>query len=521
MAVRYVNTALASNGDGSSGNPWNRIPNTASGDAAGNTLSAGDTVNIQAESHTFGERLLISADNLTFQPWYAYGDGIPLELTLPVPWAPWLKRTVIVGQGMWTVRNSTGGQACVSFGANRVGVRLDGVYVIGDAGSTQAVAMGLTSTTTGTGNSIINSRLSPYLSGSSSNCIAVNTLNALLYRTRFDGGGTDCVVVATHANNGNRAGSIDRIIECQIGPANQGVISGTQGSQIGDELQIQNGTLNAGVSGTIIKGCYFFRNSAGKQTILGGGSGWNYIYGNLLESLNTDLMTGLGGAAPNGTSIMLNSPWGRNYVVRNVLRRRKGNFAASTIRALRIVTGQDVSESTKPATDVLVMSNLFDVDGGPIVWLGGTVTGGRVRVIGNTAVGTVSEFSGNTGTTAAAGGFTYEESENAWIANSTAYAHDWNQLSSAFSFRNNRYGAAASGFRIQNTVYGTAAAGLAAMAAAGCSVTGSAEMLAPMVDEYGMPLAGSPLLLAGDELRRYRRDAQGNQRRRHIGAFGG
>lgn len=521
MADRYVNTALGSNGDGSSGSPWNRIPNTASGDAAGNTLSAGDAVYVQVGSSTLGERLVVSADNLQFRPWHAYGEADPLLLTLPAVGRPWLARQLAVNRGMWTVQNSTGAGSCVAYGTNRVGVTLDGVHVIGDAGSGVCVAMGLSSTATGTGNALVNSRVSPYLA-SANNGVNCNTLNTLLRRVKVDGAGSDTVNFGTAAANGNRAGSIDRVIECQIGPANQATLTSAKSAQTGDELQYQNGTLNAGVGNLVVKGCYLFKNSAGKQAMLIGGQGWNYIVGNLVEAEPSTLMTGLGSDVPNGATIMVNAGWGRNIVVGNVLRNRRNGFtfAGGGIAALRVVDGQDVTDSTRSTTDTLFLSNLLDLDGASAFSLGGTVNGGRVRVIGNTCIGTVEEMSGNNGTTAAAAGFTYEESENAWLASADEYMLNWSQLSAAFTFRNNRYGAAALGYRVMSTDYATAALGIAALEAAGCDATGSAELLDALVTEYGIPYPASPLLLNGDALLRYRRTLHGHQRRRHIGAFG-
>lgn len=423
---------------------------------------------------------------------------------------------------MWTVRNSTGAGACVAYGANRVGVKIDSAHVIGDAGSGLGVAMGLSSTTTGTGNSMVACRVSPYTVGNNNNGISLNTLNALLYRCKFDSAGSDTVNFGSATANGNRAGSTDRVIECEIGPCNQANLTGTKTAQTGDELQYQNGTLNAGVGNLIVKGCYLFRNSAGKQMILTGGQGWSLVQGNLLEAQPSPLMTGLGADKPNAASIMINAGWGRNYVVGNVLRNRRGTFtlAGSGISALRVVDGQDVTDSTRSTTDTLFASNLLDLDGAPAFALGGTVNGGRVRVIGNTCIGTVEEMSGNNGTTAAAAGFTYEESENAWLATASGYAFNWNQLSSAFKFRNNRYGPSALGYRVMGVDYATAAAGIAALASAGCDATGSAELLEALVAPSGEPYPASPLLLGGDAARRYRRDIRGTQRRKHIGAFG-
>ena len=522
MTDRYVNTALGSNGDGSSGSPWNRIPNTTSGTAAGNTLSAGDVVYIQAGSHTFGERLVISANNLQFLPWYAYGESDPLVLTLPSPGRPWLTRSLQANRGMWTVQNSTGSGSCVAFGAERVGVRIEAAHIIGDSGSGQGVAMGLSTTVAGTGNSMIACRVSPYLAGNN-NGISLNTLNALLYRCMFDGAGSDTVNFASAAANGNRAGSIDRVIECEIGPANQATISGTKASQTGDELQYQNGALNAGVGNLVVRGCYLRRNSAGKQMILSGGQGWSLITGNLLEAEPSSLLTGIGSDPPNGATIMINAGWGRNYVLGNVLRNRRNGFTlggAGTISALRVVDGQDVTDSTRTTTDTRFCANLLDLDGAPAFALGGTVNGGAVRVIGNTCIGDVDVMSQNNGTTAAANGFTYAESRNAWLATASGYMIDWSQLSSAFTFRNNRYGSAPAGYRVMGVDYGTAAAGIAALASAGCDATGSAELLSALVNEYGEPTPASPLLLAGDAERRYRRDIRGNQRRLNIGAYG-
>lgn len=519
MADWYVNTALGTNGSGSSGSPWNRIPNTTSG--AGNVMSAGDRVYIQVGSHTFGERLVITNDNVQFLPWHAYGTGAPLVLTLPVPGRPWEKRQVEVNQGMWTVQNSTGSGSCVAYGTNRVGVTLDSVHVIGDAGSAIGVAMGISSTATGTGNALVNSRVSPYLAGNN-NGVNINTLNALLYRVQVDGAGSDVVNFGTATANGNRAGSIDRVIECQIGPANQATLTGAKLTQTGDEIQYGNGTLNAGAGNLIVKGCYVFKNSAGKQALLIGGQGWNYIAGNLIEAEPSTLMTGLGSDNPNGACIMVNAGWGRNIIYGNALRNSRNgfSFAGTGIAMLRVVDGQDVTDSTRTTTDTLLLSNLLIPDGAPGYRLGGTVNGGRVRVIGNTCIGEAEELSGQDGTTAAANGFTHEESENAWLAYATGYGFNWAQLSSAFTFKNNRYGLAAGGWRAQGTTHATVAAALAGMSGAGAVVTGSADLFTPLIDQFGRPAATSSLLLDGDATRAYRRTITGMPARRHIGAFG-
>lgn len=519
MALRYVNTALSSNGDGSASSPWNRIPDTVSG--AANVLNTNDEVFIQVGSHTFGERLTVSRDNTKFKPWYAYGEGDPLVLDLPVPRLPWLSRKVKTNRGLWTVRNSTGGGACVAYGTNRIGVQIDSCHVIGDAGSGAGVSMGISSTVSGTGNSLTNSRVSPNLAGSS-DAITVATLNALLYRVKFDGSGSDTIKFTTTASNSNRAGSIDRVLECDIGPANQATLTGAKTTQVGDEIQYQNGALNAGLGNLIVKGCRLFKNSAGKQTILIGGQGWSFIQGNLLQAVPSSLMTGLGSEDPNGSSIMLNAGWGRNIIIQNaLLNDRNGfSFANSGIAAFRVVNGQDVTDSTQATTDDLFMSNLLSLDGASAVSLGETVNGGSVRILGNTSIGEVQDTSGNNGATAAVNGFVYDESENAWLAVANGYAVNWNQLSSAFSFRNNRYGSAALGWRVMGTTYPTAAAGLAALAGAGCDVTGSAELLDALVNSFGQPLPESTLIFEGDPTLPYRRAIMGNQCHRHIGAFG-